>query len=582
MDVPYVVSARKYRPSSFNEVVGQKHITDTLEHEVTSGNIPQALLFCGPKGVGKTSCARILANRINEVHSSSDISFDLNVFELDAASNNKVDDIRQLIDQVRFAPQVGKYKVYIIDEVHMLSTAAFNAFLKTLEEPPLHAIFILATTEKNKVLPTILSRCQVFDFKKIEVKSIAEHLKLVADKENVQAEYEALHLIAEKSEGSLRDSLSIFDRIHAFSREQKISYELVRENLQILDRDIFFKTLDDLVNHDASALFLTVNKVIAQGFDLKIFVNGLASHIRDVLLAIHPETIEIMNCSGPLKEKYREQSSRMNPNFLGHSLKLLTNCDLKISETSSPRLLVEVTLLDIGELTHSNDELKKKTSRSPKVVENKISTDLPDQKIKKISSSQGKADFHIADESANKSEISRDLKLETIETKKEAIPTKSNPNSSRKSAFSLRSSSIKNHKVQVESTNEEIRVDKVLTSFNQSDLNMVWPKITEMMINSQVIYALLKQINPILEKDFKIRISVGSRVQSKYFEEARDEIIPLLRTELKNDAISVIVKVEESGSNAKIVYTAEERYQFLLEKNPQLDDFRKEFQLDID
>ena len=582
MDVPYVVSARKYRPSSFNEVVGQKHITDTLEHEVTSGNIPQALLFCGPKGVGKTSCARILANRINEVHSSSDISFDLNVFELDAASNNKVDDIRQLIDQVRFAPQVGKYKVYIIDEVHMLSTAAFNAFLKTLEEPPLHAIFILATTEKNKVLPTILSRCQVFDFKKIEVKSIAEHLKLVADKENVQAEYEALHLIAEKSEGSLRDSLSIFDRIHAFSREQKISYELVRENLQILDRDIFFKTLDDLVNHDASALFLTVNKVIAQGFDLKIFVNGLASHIRDVLLAIHPETIEIMNCSGPLKEKYREQSSRMNPNFLGHSLKLLTNCDLKISETSSPRLLVEVTLLDIGELTHSNDELKKKNSRSPKVVENKISTDLPDQTIKKISSSQGKADFPIADESPNKSEISRDLKLETIETKKEAIPTKSNPNSSRKSAFSLRSSSIKNHKVQVESTNEEIRVDKVLTSFNQSDLNMVWPKITEMMINSQVIYALLKQINPILEKDFKIRISVGSRVQSKYFEEARDEIIPLLRTELKNDAISVIVKVEESGSNAKIVYTAEERYQFLLEKNPQLDDFRKEFQLDID
>jgi DNA polymerase-3 subunit gamma/tau len=405
---------------------------------------------------------------------------------------------------------------------------------------------------------------------------------LVADKENVQAEYEALHLIAEKSEGSLRDSLSIFDRIHAFSREQKISYELVRENLQILDRDIFFKTLDDLVNHDASALFLTVNKVIAQGFDLKIFVNGLASHIRDVLLAIHPETIEIMNCSGPLKEKYREQSSRMNPNFLGHSLKLLTNCDLKISETSSPRLLVEVTLLDIGELTHSNDELKKKTSRSPKVVENKISTDLPDQTIKKISSSQGKADFPIADESPNKSEISRDLKLETIETKKEATPTKSNPNSSRKSAFSLRSSSIKNHKVQVESTNEEIRVDKVLTSFNQSDLNMVWPKITEMMINSQVIYALLKQINPILEKDFKIRISVGSRVQSKYFEEARDEIIPLLRTELKNDAISVIVKVEESGSNAKIVYTAEERYQFLLEKNPQLDDFRKEFQLDID
>ena len=582
MDVPYVVSARKYRPSSFNEVVGQKHITDTLEHEVISGNIPQALLFCGPKGVGKTSCARILANRINEVHSPSDISFELNVFELDAASNNKVDDIRQLIDQVRFAPQVGKYKVYIIDEVHMLSTAAFNAFLKTLEEPPLHAIFILATTEKNKVLPTILSRCQVFDFKKIEVKSIAEHLKFVADKENVKAEYEALHLIAEKSEGSLRDSLSIFDRIHAFSREQKISYELVRENLQILDRDIFFKTLDDLVNHNASALFHTVNKVIAQGFDLKIFVNGLASHIRDVLLAKHPETIEIMNCSGSLKEKYREQSSRMDTTFLGRSLKLLTNCDLKLSETSSPRLLVEVTLLDIGELTHSNYELKKKTSRSPKVVENKISTDQLDPITKKISSSQDKTDLSFDIESRNKSEILSDLKLETINTEKEAAPIKLNRNSSKKSAFSLRSRSIKNDQVQIESTDEDIKANKVLTSFNQSDLNLVWPKIAELMINSQVIYALLKQINPILEKDYKIRISVGSRVQSKYLEETRDEIIGLLRTKLKNDAISIIVKVEESGSNAKIVYTAEERYQFLLEKNPQLDEFRKEFQLDID
>ena len=582
MDVPYVVSARKYRPSSFNEVVGQKHITDTLEHEVISGNIPQALLFCGPKGVGKTSCARILANRINEVHSPSDISFELNVFELDAASNNKVDDIRQLIDQVRFAPQVGKYKVYIIDEVHMLSTAAFNAFLKTLEEPPLHAIFILATTEKNKVLPTILSRCQVFDFKKIEVKSIAEHLKFVADKENVKTEYEALHLIAEKSEGSLRDSLSIFDRIHAFSREQKISYELVRENLQILDRDIFFKTLDDLVNHNASALFHTVNKVIAQGFDLKIFVNGLASHIRDVLLAKHPETIEIMNCSGSLKEKYREQSSRMDTTFLGRSLKLLTNCDLKLSETSSPRLLVEVTLLDIGELTHSNYELKKKTSRSPKVVENKISTDQLDPITKKISSSQDKTDLSFDIESRNKSEILSDLKLETINTEKEAAPIKLNRNSSKKSAFSLRSRSIKNDQVQIESTDEDIKANKVLTSFNQSDLNLVWPKIAELMINSQVIYALLKQINPILEKDYKIRISVGSRVQSKYLEETRDEIIGLLRTKLKNDAISIIVKVEESGSNAKIVYIAEERYQFLLEKNPQLDEFRKEFQLDID
>ena len=365
MDKPYIVSARKYRPSSFDTVVGQSHVTDTLEHEVTSGNLAQALLFCGPKGVGKTSCARILAKRINELHSAAEENYELNIFELDAASNNKVDDIRQLIDQVRFAPQIGRFKVYIIDEVHMLSTAAFNAFLKTLEEPPAHAIFILATTEKHKVLPTILSRCQVFDFKRIGIQDIVSHLEFVALREGVVAESEALHLIAEKADGALRDSLSIFDRINAFSQGEEITYQLVRENLQILDRDIFFQTLNDLKNADASAIFLQVNSVLELGFDLNLFVSGLASHVRDVLMAKHSETINIMELPDSIKDRYRHESGAMDLKFLGRALRLLSKCDIQYRDSSSPRLLVEVTLLEIAGLTDSEAVGEKKKMKFP-------------------------------------------------------------------------------------------------------------------------------------------------------------------------------------------------------------------------
>src|SRR6056300_1563300 len=256
---PYIVSARKYRPKDFEAVVGQSHVTETLEHEVASGHLAQALLFTGPRGVGKTTCARILARRINEVHTGPDQDYSLNIFELDAASNNSVDDIRQLIDQVRFAPQVGRFKVYIIDEVHMLSQAAFNAFLKTLEEPPAHAIFILATTEKHKVLPTILSRCQIFDFKRIGLQDIAHHLRFVADKEGIQAEEEALHAIAEKADGALRDSLSIFDRVAAFARGGTVTYDLVRENLQLLDRSVFFESVHHMLSGAHTELMLQVN-----------------------------------------------------------------------------------------------------------------------------------------------------------------------------------------------------------------------------------------------------------------------------------------------------------------------------------
>ena len=585
MDKPYVVSARKYRPSSFDTVVGQSHVTDTLEHEVSTGNLAQALLFCGPKGVGKTSCARILAKMINELDSGAKENYELNIFELDAASNNKVDDIRQLIDQVRFAPQIGRFKIYIIDEVHMLSTAAFNAFLKTLEEPPAHAIFILATTEKHKVLPTILSRCQVFDFKRIGIQDIASHLEFVASKEGVVAESEALHLIAEKADGALRDSLSVFDRINAFSQGEKITYQLVRENLQILDRDIFFQTLNDLKNADATAIFLQVNSVLELGFDLNLFVSGLASHVRDVLMAKHSETLDILELPNSIKQRYRHEAGEMDLKFLGRTLRLLSKCDIQFRDSSSPRLLVEVTLLEIAGLTDSESVGEKKKFKVPKLdnIKNEEITkssikekkvEKSDIEIKETSIDSQKVEIPLVRENVAKADVSIDA--EDPAWKEEQNLTK------KKSAFSLRPREIKSI-TEIEKNISVLDQDvKKLSPFDQENLVECWGIVAESMVNRNVVYALLNQINPILEEDFNIRISVGNRVQSGYLEEVRDELISSLRKELKNDSLGINIHVEDSASNAKIVYTAEERYNFLLKKNPQLDEFRKEFQLDID
>jgi len=585
MDKPYVVSARKYRPSSFDTVVGQSHVTDTLEHEVSTGNLAQALLFCGPKGVGKTSCARILAKMINELDSGAKENYELNIFELDAASNNKVDDIRQLIDQVRFAPQIGRFKIYIIDEVHMLSTAAFNAFLKTLEEPPAHAIFILATTEKHKVLPTILSRCQVFDFKRIGIQDIASHLEFVASKEGVVAESEALHLIAEKADGALRDSLSVFDRINAFSQGEKITYQLVRENLQILDRDIFFQTLNDLKNADATAIFLQVNSVLELGFDLNLFVSGLASHVRDVLMAKHSETLDILELPNSIKQRYRHEAGEMDLKFLGRTLRLLSKCDIQFRDSSSPRLLVEVTLLEIAGLTDSESVGEKKKIKVPKLdnIKNEEITkssikekkvEKSDIEIKETSIDSQKVEIPLVRENVAKADVSIDA--EDPAWKEEQNLTK------KKSAFSLRPREIKSI-TEIEKNISVLDQDvKKLSPFDQENLVECWGIVAESMVNRNVVYALLNQINPILEEDFNIRVSVGNRVQSGYLEEVRDELISSLRKELKNDSLGINIHVEDSASNAKIVYTAEERYNFLLKKNPQLDEFRKEFQLDID
>ena len=356
----YIVSARKYRPNTFDEVVGQKHVTNTLLNAINKSHLAQALLFTGPRGVGKTTSARILAKLINaDSVEDENHDFSFNIFELDAASNNTVDDMRSLIDQVRFAPQVGRYKVYIIDEVHMLSAQAFNAFLKTLEEPPKHAIFILATTEKHKIIPTILSRCQIYDFKRISVDDILSHLQIVAKKEGIEAEEKGLRVVAQKADGALRDALSIFDRLATFNN-QKITYQDVIENLRILDYEYYFKTVDLVLGQDHSGLFNLFNEILENGFDGHLYLSGLASHLRDLLVCTQPSTVDLLETDEETKKRYLTQSQKTTGAFLLPALKILTEADVRYKSSNNTRLLVELALLELANLADP-EGLKKKS-----------------------------------------------------------------------------------------------------------------------------------------------------------------------------------------------------------------------------
>ena len=354
----FVVSARKYRPQSFRDVVGQQAITNTLLNAIENNHLAQALLFTGPRGVGKTTCARILAKKINEQSGvTDDNDFAFNVFELDAASNNSVDDIRKLIEQVRIPPQVGNYKVYIIDEVHMLSTAAFNAFLKTLEEPPKHAIFILATTEKHKIIPTILSRCQIFDFKRITISDIREYLKYIAEQQGIEAEDEALQIIAQKADGAMRDALSMFDRVVSFSGD-KITRQATSEILNVLDYEVYFKVTDLILDNKLPDLLLELNTVIAQGFDGNHFIAGLASHFRDLMVCKNQATISLMEVGEETRKKYTEQSERATVPFLMEAIRIANDCDLSYRNSKNQRLLVEIALMQLASLTYEGDKKK--------------------------------------------------------------------------------------------------------------------------------------------------------------------------------------------------------------------------------
>ena len=354
----FVVSARKYRPQTFKDVVGQQAITNTLLNAIENNHLASALLFTGPRGVGKTTCARILARKINQPgYDDPNEDFAFNVFELDAASNNSVDDIRNLIDQVRIPPQTGQYKVYIIDEVHMLSSAAFNAFLKTLEEPPKHAIFILATTEKHKIIPTILSRCQIFDFKRITVKDAKEHLAEVAASQGVQFEDDALHIIAQKADGAMRDALSIFDRVVSFCGTN-LTRQAVTENLNVLDYETYINMTDLLLDNKIPEVLLAYNEILSKGFDGHHFIAGLASHFRDLLVAKNIATHSLMEMGEAAQALYQQQSQKTEQEFLLKGIDLANDCDLKYKTSQNQRLLVELTLMQIASVTFDGEKKK--------------------------------------------------------------------------------------------------------------------------------------------------------------------------------------------------------------------------------
>ncbi|MFA4045475.1 DNA polymerase III subunit gamma/tau [Prevotella sp. PCHR] len=374
----YIVSARKYRPMSFDSVVGQAALTTTLRNAVKSGKLAHAYLFCGPRGVGKTTCARIFAKAINCLSPTGEgeacntcescMAFNeqrsYNIFELDAASNNSVENIKALMEQTRIPPQVGKYKVFIIDEVHMLSTAAFNAFLKTLEEPPAHVIFILATTEKHKILPTIISRCQIYDFERMSAASIVSHLKMVAEKEGISCEEEALGVIAEKADGGMRDALSIFDQAASFCRGN-ITYDKVIEDLNVLDAENYFKVTDLCLKNDVSGVMILLNSVIAKGFDGGHFISGLAAHLRNVLMAKDESTLHLLEVSDRQRDRYKEQATTCPAKFLYRALKVMNECDINYRQSSNKRLLVELTLIQVAQITQPDDE-GDSAGRSPK------------------------------------------------------------------------------------------------------------------------------------------------------------------------------------------------------------------------
>ena len=374
----YIVSARKYRPMSFDSVVGQQALTTTLKNAVKSGKLAHAYLFCGPRGVGKTTCARIFAKAINCEHPTKESEAcnecesckaftegrSYNIFELDAASNNSVENIKTLMEQTRIPPQVGRYKVFIIDEVHMLSTAAFNAFLKTLEEPPAHVIFILATTEKHKILPTILSRCQIYDFERMTVPNIINHLKAVAEKENIQYEEQALNIIAEKADGGMRDALSIFDQAASFS-QGNITYQKVIEDLNVLDEDNYFNIINLALENKVSDIMVLLNNVINKGFDGGHLINGLASHVRNVLMAKDAQTLPLLEVSDQQRKRYQEQAQKCPTLFLYNALKIMNRCDVEYRQSSNKRLLVELTLIQVAQITQKDDDVPA-SGRSPK------------------------------------------------------------------------------------------------------------------------------------------------------------------------------------------------------------------------
>ena len=600
---PFVVSALKYRPQTFKDVVGQKAITDTLTKAIENNHLAQALLFTGPRGVGKTTCARILAKNINQdgqINEDEDFAF--NIFELDAASNNSVDDIRNLTDQVRIPPQVGKYKVYIIDEVHMLSQAAFNAFLKTLEEPPKHAIFILATTEKHKIIPTILSRCQIFDFKRITVKDATEYLKYIAENQGIDAEDDALHIIAQKADGAMRDALSIFDRVVSFSGKQ-LTRKAVTENLNVLDYDTYFEATDLILEHRIPDLLIQFNKTLALGFDGHHFISGLASHFRDLMVCQHQQTVQLLEVGETAKQKYLEQSKKTSGQFLLKGIDIANDCDLKYRASKNQRLLVELTLMKLASIDF---RAEKKNPESIALANSTIDL-VPASFFKKEKQlpATEKADKATAPAvekqvaeripSKIKEEASEEKQIETIAvsepmtTVDQEVLTKPNVNKininiASKKISGLSISSLKAKK-EHELLKKNIRLspeDLPKDSFTEEEMQIHWSDFVNIIDakGQKIMASNLSADIPKLKDTSTLTIEMPNATMKTEIEREQYELIEYLKQKLNNYDIKLDIRVNETTAK-KYAFTPEEKYEKLREKNPAIDLLRREFDLDL-
>lgn len=557
----YVVSARKYRPAIFDEVVGQEAITSTLQKAIANDHLAQALLFCGPRGVGKTTCARILARAINaDSATGPDEDFAFNIFELDAASNNSVEDIRNLIDQVRFAPQQGRYKVYIIDEVHMLSQAAFNAFLKTLEEPPAHAIFILATTEKHKIIPTILSRCQIFDFKRIQVKDTVAHLRSIAEREGITVDDDSLHIVAEKADGALRDALSIFDRLVTFSGNV-LSYKDVLENLNVLDYEYYFRTTDLVLKGDVSQILLVLDEVLSNGFNALEYLNGLASHFRNLLVCRDPATVRLLEVGESVAARYAQQAQQCSPVMLIEGLKVLNEADVQYRASRNQRLTVELALMRLCQ------------PQNPALG---VPEGMPEKK-----NDLRQADGPVAETVARPNSASTPLNEGPSDGPPviplgRTMPLAGGPMQRPAVTVSI------NRKRQEEQVEVAV-VEMPHEPFSEAQMQEAWEQRVKSMFKSRPgLLRTLTRRPPQLRDGNTIELVIDNKSQNEEVELNRTELLEQIRKDLRNYSVNLSTVIEHVEHRNPVLSTDKEKYAYLLSQNPELEALRKALDLDLD
>ena len=599
----FIVSARKYRPATFQTVVGQLHITGTLKNAIKNNQLAQAFLFCGPRGVGKTTCARILAKTINCESLSPDteacgvchscISFQngnsFNIHELDAASNNSVEDIRSLIEQVRIPPQAGRYKIYIIDEVHMLSQAAFNAFLKTLEEPPNYAIFILATTEKHKILPTILSRCQIFDFNRIRVEDIAKHLAEIANKEGIAYDEDGLHLIAQKADGGLRDALSMFDQIVSFS-SKNVNYKSVIDNLNILDYDYYFKLTDAILSEDVANALLLFDEILSNGFDGNHFITGLASHFRNLLVCKDASTLKLLEVSEGIRQKYNIQSQLAPLSFLISALNISNQCDLNYKTSKNQRLQVELTLIKLchipaavnlstaGIPAMQDGQVKKKLNpvEEPLISEVTLPIQETSIPIPGIVSEPITQELVVEETAVSPSP---EAMVEETAIKITIPKLSSGTNSSLiPNLNDLEANYSKKEEIQAAYLNGESKLE-----FSSDSMLKYWNDYAEKIKKEGKIniFTIMTANTPVLLDDFIIELLIENKRQEDLLSSEKVDLLNYLRVEMKNFSIDLQTKYMEQ-TQKKRLYTSSDKYQHMLEKNPNLEEFKRRFNLDLD